>query len=149
MTQSYTSRFTENWELFGADADNYAIGVYEPITYRHMGNHQRAVLIVHVGDMGAAATVDVELRQSTNAAATDDKAITGKSITQLTQAGGDAGSTVVIEVRTEELDVDAGFCYIGALLTVAGNVADIGVVALAGCSNYVPVPTTNWTEIVD
>lgn len=149
MTQSYTSRFTENWELFGADADNYAIGVYEPLTYRHMGNHQRAVLIVHVGDMAAGATVDVELRQATTAAATDDKAITGKAITQLTQAGGDAGSTVVIEVRTEELDVDGGFCYIGALLTVAGNTADIGIVALAGCSNYVPVPTTNWTEIVD
>ena len=149
MTQSYTSRFTENWELFGADADNYAIGVYEPITYRHMGNHQRAALIVHVGDMGAGATVDVSLRQATTAAATDDKAITGKEITQLTQAGGDAGSTVVIELRTEELDVDGGFCYIGALLTVAGNTADIGIVALAGCSNYVPVPTTNWTEIVD
>jgi hypothetical protein len=149
MTQAYTNRFTEVWELFGADADNYAIGVYTPVTYRHVGNHQRAALIVHVGDMGAGATVDLALLQASDAAGLTAKAISGKSITQLTQAGGDAGSTVVIEMRTEEMDVDGGFCYLGATLTVAGNVADIGIVALAGCSNYVPVPVTNWTEIVD
>jgi len=149
MTQAYTHRFTEVWELFGADADNYAIGVYTPVAFRHVGNHQRGVLIVHVGDMAAGATVDVSLRQATVAAGTDAKAIAGKAITQLTQAGGDAGSTVVIEVRTEELDVDGGFCFLGATLTVEGNTADISILALAGCSNYAPVPTTNWTEIVD
>jgi hypothetical protein len=104
---------------------------------------------MHVGDMGAGATVDMVMYQATDAAGTNAKAITGKAITQLTQAGGDAGSTVCIELRTEELDVDGGFAFVGATLTVGVAAADIGIIALAGCSNYVPVPTTAWTEIVD
>lgn len=148
MTQEYTHRFTEVWELLGADADEYTPDTYDVLTYRPLGNHQRAVLIMHVGDMGAGATVDLQLLQATDAAGADAKAITGKSITQLTQAGGDAGSTVAIEVRAEELDVNNGFAFIGAELTVANANCDIGIVALAGCSNYAPVATTNWTEIV-
>ena len=149
MTQAYTHRFTEVWELWGADADVYAIGVHAPALYRSLGNHQRAVLIVHVGTIAAAGTVDVALLQATDAAGTGAKAIAGKNITQLTQAGGDSGSSVAIELRTEELDVDGGFSFVGGTLTVAGNTAEVGLFALLGCSNYVPVPATAWTEIVD
>ncbi len=148
MAQTYTENFTEIHELAGAVVDTFAAGIHEVMTYRSMANHQRAVLIMHVGDMGAGATVDLQLLQATDAAGADAKAITGKSITQLTQAGGDAGSTVAIEVRAEELDVNNGFAFIGAELTVANANCDIGIVALAGCSNYAPVATTNWTEIV-
>lgn len=149
MTQAYTHRLTEVWELLGANAGEFTPDTYTPLAFRALGNHQRAVLIMHVGDMGAGATVDLQLLQATDAAGADAKAITGKSITQLTQAGGDAGSTVAIEVRTEEMDVSDGFTFIGAQLTVANANCDIGIVALAGCSNYVPVAMTNWTEIVD
>jgi len=149
MTQAYTNRFTEVWELYGADADNYAAGVYTAWGYRSLGNHQRAVLIMHVGDMAGGATVNLVGYQATDATGADAKVIPGKAITQLTQAGGDAGSTVAIELRTEELDVDGGFAFVGATLTVGVAACDIGIVALAGCSNYVPVPTTAWTEIVD
>jgi len=149
MTQAYTNRFTEVHELFGADADAYAIGVYAPLVYRSMANHQRGVLLMHVGDMEQGATVDLALMQATDAAGAGAKAIAGKAITQLTQAGGDAGSTVVIEVRTEEMDVDGGFAFLGATLTVAGGACDIGIFALAGCSNYSPVSVTAWDEIVD
>ena len=149
MTQAYTNRFTEVWELWGADADVYAIGVHTGALYRSMANHQRAVLIANIGTIAAGGTVDIALLQATDAAGTGAKAIAGKNITQLTQAGGDDGSTVVIELRTEELDVDGGFSFVGGIVTVAGNTAEIGLFALAGCSNYVPVPVTAWTEIVD
>jgi len=145
----YCQRFTEVWELLGADADEYTPGTYAPLAFRSLGNHQRAALVMHVGDMGAGATVDLTLLQATNAAGTDAKAIAGKAITRLTQASGDAGSTVVIEVRTEEMDVDNRFAFIGAELKVANANCDIGIVALAGSSNYVPVATTSWDEIVD
>jgi len=148
MTQAYTNRFTEVHELVGADADVFAIGVY-PQNYVSMANHQRAVIILHVGDMAQGATVDLQVWQATDAAGTGAKVIAGKAITQLTQAGGDAGSTVIIELRSEELDVNGGFAFIGMVLTVAGGDCDIGVVALGGCSNYPPVSTTAWTEIVD
>lgn len=145
----YTQRFTENYQLAGADADAYAIGVYTPFTFVSMANNQRAVLLLHVGDMEQGATVDLALLQATTAAAGDAKAITGKAITQLTQAGGDAGSNVCIELRTEEMDVDGGFTYVGAQLTVAGGAVDIGLFALLGGTNQAPVPTTAWDEIVD
>jgi len=149
MTQAYTNRFTEVWELWGADADTYAIGVHQPALYRSLGNHQRAVLIVNVGTIAAGGTVDIALTQATDAAGTGAKAIAGKAITQLTQAGGDSGSTIAIELRTEELDVDGGFSFVGGAVTVAGNTAEVGLFALLGCSNYVPVSTAAWTEIVD
>jgi hypothetical protein len=149
MTQDYTHRFTEVWELGGMDADVYTPAVYTINTWRSMGNHQRGVAILHVGDMDQGATVDFELWQATDTTGAGAKIIPGKFITQLTQAGGDAGSTVCIELRTEELDVNGGFDCIAPLLTVAGGSCDIGVLGLLGCSNYSPVPTTSWTEIVD
>lgn len=149
MTQAYTNRFTEVHELLGADADEYVPGVYTVQTYRSMGNHQRGIILLHVGDMAQGATVDLQLWQATTAAAADAKVIPGKYITQLTQAGGDAGSTVCIELRTEEMDVDGGFSYLGAVLTVAVGNCDIGIFGFGGCSNYSPVATTAWTEIVD
>ena len=149
MTQAYTHRFTEEFELFGADADAYVVGVYLAQNYRNMANHQRGVAILHVGDMAQGATVDFLLMQATDAAGTGAKVVPGKAITQLTQAGGDADSTVIVEVRTEEMDVDGGFSFLGGILTVAGGTCDIGIVGLGGCSNYMPVPTTAWTEIVD
>ena len=145
----YTQRFTENYYLAGASADEYAIGTYTPLNFVSMANHQRGVLLLHVGNMAAGATVDVQLLQATTAAAGDAKVITGKAITQLTQAGGDAGSNVCIEVRTEEMDVSNGFAFLGATLTVAGGAVDIGLFALLGGTNQAAVSVANWDEIVD
>ena len=148
MTQAYTNRFTEVHELLGADADVYPIGVY-PTGFASMANHQRAFVALHVGNMAQGATVDLQLWQATDAIGTGAKIIAGKATTQLTQAGGDAGSTVGVEVRTEEMDVDGGFSYLGSTITVTGGDVDIGYFGFAGCSNYVPVSTARWTEIVD
>lgn len=149
MTQAYTNRFTESWELFGFTVDEYAAGDHNVNNYRSMANHQRGVCLIAVGDMAAGATVDLQLTQATSIAGANAKNIDGKAITQLTQAGGDANSVVAIEVRTEEMDVDGGFAYLGGTLTVGVGNVTVGLVGLAGCSNQLPVSTTAWTEIVD
>lgn len=149
MTQAYTQRFTEVHENVGFSVDTFAIGVHTAQAYRSMANHQRSVLIMLVGELGQGATVDLQMWQAQDAAGTGAKVIPGKAITQLTQAGGDDNSAVIIEVRTEELDVDGGFSYVNAILTVAGGTAEVGAIGLFGCSNYSPVATTAWTEIVD
>ena len=148
MTQAYTHKFTEVHELTGYAVDNVAVGVYTTLLYRSMANHQRGVAIIIVGDMGAGSTVDFALMQATDNVGTGAKAIAGKAITQLTQAGGDGNDCCIIELRTEELDVDNGFAFVGGILTVAGAASDIAVIGLSGASNYTPVPVTNWTEIV-
>lgn len=146
MAQTYTENFTEIHELAGATVDTFAIGTYNTLAYRSMANYQRAVAILIVGDVAQGATVDLALWQATSSAGANAKLVTGKAITQLTDA--DSDSVVCIEVRTEELDVDGGFAYLGGVITVAGGNVDLGVVGFLGGANYPPVPTTNWTEIV-
>ena len=87
--------------------------------------------------------------QATSAAGADAKIIAGKAITQLTQAGGDGGDLVAIELRTEELDVNGEFAYVAAIVTVGNAASELSAVLLLGCTNYAPVPVTAWTEIVD
>jgi hypothetical protein len=77
------------------------------------------------------------------------KIIPGKAITQLTQADHDGNDAVCIEVRTEEMDVDGGFAFLGAVMVIAGGTVEATITGFAGCSNYPPVPVTNWTEIID
>lgn len=113
-----------------------------------MENYHRARLVLNLGTMGTNATVDADIRQASAAAGTGAKAITGKSITQLTQAGGDANSLVTIELQTEELDVDNGFEYVQFRVTIAVADCVYGAVLEGACSRYKPVPTTNWAEIV-
>jgi len=149
MTQAYTHRFTEVYELFGASTAVFAPGAHATMAYRPMGNHQRGVAIFVVGEIGGGGTVDIQLWQAQDALGTNAKVIAGKAITQLTQAGGDSFSVVAIELRTEEMDVDGGFSYLGGILTVGVANVEMTLIGLGGCSNYVPVATTNWAEIVD
>lgn len=111
-------------------------------------NYHRAWLYLNVGTMGANATLDANIQQAQDATGTGVKAITGKSITQLTQAGSDDNSEACIELQTEELDVDNGFEYVRFRVTIA--VADCAYAAtLFGTnSRYKPVPTTAWDEVV-
>ena len=113
-----------------------------------MENYHRARLDLNVGTMGAAATLDAGIQQASAAAGTGVKAIAGKTITQLTQAGGDANSLCTIELQTEELDVDNGFEYIRFYVTIAVADCVYGATLDGTCGRFKPVPTTNWTEIV-
>jgi len=151
MTQAYTQRFTEVHELLDSAwlvPANKAIAAYTT-GYVSMANHQRAVYILLTGVMAQGATLDLALWQATDTAGTGAKLIAGKNITQLTQAAGDLNDACIIEVRTEELDVDGGFDCIAGILTIAGGAVFSTVLPLFGASNYVPVPVANWTEVVD
>lgn len=149
MTQAYTNRFVEVHELFGAVVDTYAPGVTTFLPYRSLAHHQRGIAIVVIGDMAAGSTVDYALWQATDAAGANAKLVPGKAITQLTQVGDDEGAVCVIELRTEELDVDNRFSFLGGVLTIGGGNVDLALLGFAGGSNQPPVPLTAWTEIVD
>ena len=83
---------------------------------------------IHVGTIGTSGTVDAAVVQATSATGAGSKAITGKSITQLTQAGTDSDKQALINVRTDELDVAGGFSFIAVTLTVGTASADAGAV---------------------
>lgn len=149
MTQAYTHRFTEVHEI----QDFLVPAVKTPAAYTtayvNLANHQRVFYILLTGTMVATSTVDLQIWQATDAAGSAAKVIAGKAITTLTAAGGDGGDAVGIEVRTEELDVDGGFAFVAGILTVNTANCAATLLPLYGCSNYPPVPTANWTEIID
>lgn len=149
MSDAYTNRFSEvHVPLVIQYADDRGPGTHAT-AYVSLANYHRAVLILNVGDMAAGATVDAGIQQASDNTGTGVKAISGKTITQLTQAGGDASSFVVIELRTEELDVTNGFEHVRFYVTTAVNTVIYSAVLLGIVTRFAPVPTTNYAEIVD
>lgn len=145
---AYTERWSEvNEVLAHIPADSETVEVNSGYVY--MGTKHRGVILISVGDMAAGATLDADLEQAQDAAGTGAKAITGKSITQLTQAGGDGNQVVIIELRSEELDPDNGFEYINLEITPAVGAVEFAAFILGTVPRYKAVSTTNVAEIVD
>ena len=147
----YTNRFTEVEELAAGTlhADSRTAATYNT-TWTPMHNFQRGTVILDVGEMQQGATLDLALQQASDNAGTGAKAFTpAKAITQLTQAGGDGDDVVIIEFRTEEMDVNNQFDHVRAQLTVAGAAVECALIVLKHSANYPPVAVTQWTEVVD
>lgn len=145
---NYTERFSEgHYPLVTEHADSLTAATYNT-AYVSLQNYHRAVLFLDVGDMAQGATLDVSLRQAQDTAGTGNKAITGKAITQLTQAGGDGNQVLCIELQTEELDVENGFEHVNARTVVANAAVELSLTIFGIQTRYAPVPTTNWSEII-
>jgi len=144
----YTERVSERmYPLDTYNADSLGVGVANG-TWVSLRDYHRVWVFINVGDMVATATLDLLLQQATDTAGTGAKAITGKAITQLTQAGGDSDSLVCIELQTEELDVSGNFDAIRFVATVAAAAVELAVTVFGCQSRFDAVPTTNWAEIV-
>ncbi len=114
-----------------------------------MERFHRGVLQLHVGDMQQAATLDVQLRQATSALGAGAKAVTGKAIAQLTQAGGDGNDYITIELQTEQMDVTNNYDYIGVQVVIAGAAVEYSYVFNAYNARYKPVIQTNYAQVVN
>lgn len=111
------------------DPDAYAASAYTS-DYIDMGLYQRAMGILLVGDFVATGLADASLVQATDSSGTGVKAITGKSITQLTAAGSDDNKQAILNVRSEELDVDNGFTHVALKITLTTAGADMAGILL-------------------
>lgn len=94
-------------------------------------NFHALVADVHSGVLGASATLDAKLQQALDGSGTSAKDITGKAITQLTQAGGGSSRQALINVKPEELDTVNGFGYVRLSMTV-GVAASLASAQLLG-----------------
>lgn len=86
--------------------------------------------IVMAGTLGSSATLDAKLEQASDSSGTGAKDITGKAITQLTQAGTDSDKQAIINCFQQDLDIDNGFTHVRLSLTVATASSDAGAVVL-------------------
>lgn len=111
------------------DPDAYAASTVTSgwVSLRDFG---AVMAIIQAGTLGASATLDAKLEQATDTSGTSAKDITGKAITQLTQAGTDSDKQSLINCRADELDVENGFDCVRVSLTVGTATSDAGAVLL-------------------
>lgn len=110
---------------------------------------QQFMAIVQAGALGASATLDAKLEQATDAAGTGAKDVTGKAITQLTQAGTDSNKQVVINLNpSQHLDTDNGFDHFRLSMTV-GTAASLIAGIVLGLNARLGVASDNDATTVD
>ena len=113
-----------------------------------MAAFESCMAVVFAGDLGTNATIDAKLTQATTSGGTY-KDVTGKAITQLTQAGTDDNKQAVINCRADELDVANGYRYVKLSMTTAVATSDSAAALFGIDARYSP-PTDSTTvdEIV-
>lgn len=106
--------------------------------------------LILAGTLGTNATVDAKLEQASDSDGTGVKDITGKVITQLTQAGTDeSDQQVVINVRAEELDVENGFTHVRLSITVGTATSDIGGLLMGFYPRYGPASDDDAVSVAE
>lgn len=139
--------FSDSFELLAQIAPaSYNPGVQDSGNVDIEGYH-RVFAIIHVGSLGTSATLDADLEQATTSAAGTRAAITGKSITQLTDDDDDC--VVFIELRTEELDVDGAYKFVNLEVTVGTAAVIFGAEVYGVKPRFLPAANALVEEIVN
>lgn len=145
----YTARFSEYAQYLGGI---YALGVAAN-TASDTGNlllenFHRAVIIIHPLDINDVLDIDVEEATDTTAGTRTQMDSGGKDISV---AIADTAPSI-IEIRTEELDVQNGYKYINVEATTAntgGGGNDFVVEVWGLVPRYAPVSTSTLDSVTD
>lgn len=132
---------SENIAVLGTiDPDAYIDGIYGATTYYSdwvdMKVFNQVLGVVMVGAMAAGAKVDAKLQEATNSSGAGAQDLTGKAITQLTQAGSDDDKQALINMRADELS--NGYTHVRLALTVTAEDVDAAALLLGGQARYLP-----------
>lgn len=139
----YTERLSEQLAIVGTiDPGAYTEAAYSTDTV-DMRYHRRALFIVMAGTLGSSATLDFKVQESADDSNWSD--LTGKSITQLTQAGTDSDKQAIVEVAAEEITSTKR--YIKGVMTVGTATSDCGVIVLADCTRYNPANAYDLSSV--
>jgi len=117
------------------DPDAYNAGFYGT-DWIPMASFGRLQGIIQVGDMVATSTVDALFQQATDNAGTGKKTISGKAITQLTQAGGDDNKQAVIDLMEAEMDVNNNFDFARLYVIVGTAASDLAALVMGQSPKY-------------
>lgn len=109
-----------------------------------------------LGDLGVGNTFDLKLQQATTSGGAGAKDITGKAITQVSQATSPEtkDKQYVINLRTEELDRDNGFDYVRMVMTPGSTTSpltltDCGAVLLGLMPRHGPASDNDDTSVAE
>ena len=103
-----------------------------------------------IGTMAASSTFDMKLVQATDSGGTGKKDITGKAITQLTQASpDDSDKQVIINLKPEELDVNNDFTHFAVESVVGVDVVDGDVTVLGLDPRHGPASDNDLASVTE
>ncbi len=129
MTQK-TVRPSDRAAVVGViDPDAYGTGT-ETTGWIDMGKYSALLALIMAGTLGSSATLDAKIEQAQDGSGTGAKDVSGAAITQLTKAGGDDDKQALINLWSEDLDVDNGFTHVRLSMTVGTAASDAGAVVL-------------------
>ena len=80
------------------------------------------MVIVLAGTLGSSGTLDAKIEEATDSSGTGAQDLTGKAITQLTQAGSDSDKQAVINLFAS--DLSDGFTHFRLSMTIATASSD-------------------------
>lgn len=113
----------------------------------NMANFDQVMAIVAAGTLGTSATVDAKIEQATDGSGTGAKDVSGKAITQMTQAGTDQSDTqAVIGVSAADLDVANNFDHVRLSITVGTATSDVGGV-IVGLPSDLPATGVDLASV--
>jgi hypothetical protein len=112
------------------------------------GNHHNLLALVQSGALGTGATLDAKFQQAQDASGTGAKDLTGKAITQLTQAANGSAKQALINLRPDDLDVANGYAYVRLSVTV-GVAASLTAAQVLGVNpRFAPGDASNQAAVV-
>lgn len=116
------------------DPDVYTAAAYTS-SIIDMQDFREVMFVVMAGTLGTSATLDCLVKGSTASNMASPANLTGKAITQLTEAGTDSDKQAVIRVTAEEVAAQ-GYRYVQATMTVATATSDAGLIVIGFPAHY-------------
>ena len=114
--------------------------------YVDMGLFPNIMAVLQVGAFTSTGKTDAKLVQATASDGTGKKDITGKAITQLTQAGTDDNKQAVINCKADDLDINNSFRYV-ALEVNETTAACLVAGLILGAGRYAPASDNDVASV--
>lgn len=141
-----TIRASERVAVIGTiDPDAYTAAAYNTDVI-DMQKFERVLFLVLAGDLGSSATLDFVVKGDAAAGGSFTETVTGKVITQFTQAGTDSDKQAIVEVTAAEARAQ-GFRYLRGTLTIGTATSDAGVVVLGFDPRFNPASRYNLATV--
>lgn len=134
------------------DPDAYTAATYTS-SWADITKFENIMAIVMAGTLGTNATVDASIKIATDASGTNAVVATGKSITQLTEAGTDSDKQAIINLRAEEVSGQVGttattkFTHAALVITLGTATSDLGGLVLGFAPRHGPASDNDLAAV--
>lgn len=108
---------------------------------------QSFLITVMAGAFATNATLDAKLEQAQDSSGTSPKDVTGKAITQMTDAGSDDNKQALINLRADELDLDNGYTHFRVTVTPATAAVLIAAGVIGFDPRYAPASDNDAASV--